>query len=97
MSRRARVPTQGVGPDHACGPDVGSQGPDRRLAIRRDEESRRTWEVTIQGRRGNSPHFPSKLLGGSAGDGFPPYPRSCSEAGKAGLWFDHWQEESGTS
>lgn len=90
-------PTQGVGPNRARGRDVGSQGPDCLLAIRREEESRRTWEVKIQGRRGKSPHLPSKLLGSSAGDGFPPYPRSRSEAGKAGLWFGHWQHENGPS
>lgn len=97
MRRRARSPTQGVGPNRARGRDVGSQGPDCLLAIRREEESRRTWEVKIQGRRGKSPHLPSKLLGSSAGDGFPPYPRSRSEAGKAGLWFGHWQHENGPS
>lgn len=57
MRRRARSPTQGVGPNRARGRDVGSQGPDCLLAIRREEESRRTWEVKIQGRRGKSPHL----------------------------------------
>lgn len=51
------APTQGVGPNRARGRDVGSQGPDCLLAIRREEESRRTWEVKIQGRRGKSPHL----------------------------------------
>lgn len=48
---------QGVGPNRARGRDVGSQGPNCLLAIRREEESRRTWEVKIQGRRGKSPHL----------------------------------------
>lgn len=48
---------------------MSSQGPDPVLTIRRDEESRSTWDVRIQGRRGKSPHFPPKLIGSSAGDG----------------------------